>query len=398
MASNNDKQRNPRLLYCTAVDYPSMLANSVQQIKTAHAMARIGSFVRFFIKNSKDTPTDPQTIFAYYDLKEHPNFTLEGVTTVRGIYKYAIYLIKLFFICLKEIATKKVDVVLSREPRVILMSYLMTLWTGTTLVFEAHDLPDKGLSYRAVNRRTQIFHRYALRVADVIVTVTNICKQEMAMLGINPDRILVAPDAADLVNYSKPRQQLAENGPVKLAYVGSLGAEKGCDLLVRALAYIPSNMNIQTFIVGGNRGQIEVLEELAENICVIDRINFIGNIPHGEVKAWIESSDILIMPTARSLFGERYTSPMKLFEYMASQRPIVVSDLPTVREILDDESATFFEASDHEDLARAIKDVIENWPEALVKAQRAYKLFVENFTFENRARRILSFIEKTRGQ
>ncbi len=398
MVKNKDKRENLTFLYCTVMDYPSTLANSVQQIKTAHALTRTGSFVKFFIKNSKGGPLDSQAILAYYGLEEHPNFTLRGINTISGAYRYGIYLLKLFFICMKEILCKKADVIWSREPRIILMLYLLARWTGTKVVFEAHDLADKGLSYRGVNQKTHFFHRCAMRIADIIVTVTNKCKQEMAMLGVNPNKILVAPDAADLVNYSKLERRLADNGPVKLAYVGSLGADRGCDVLVRALAYIPSSMNVLAVIVGGNEEQIAILKSLAEDIGVIDRLQFTGYIPHRDVRIWIEFSNILIMPTVRSLFGEKYTSPMKLFEYMASGRPIVASDLPTIREVLDDNSATFFVANDPQDLARAITDTIENWPGALEKAQRAYSVFVEGFTFESRARRILSFIKEVRSQ
>ena len=387
--------RSLRLFYCTVMDYPSSMASSIQQIKTAHAMGRVGACVIFCIKDSRGTLSDPQIILDYYGLTKHPNFLLETISTQSGRHRYRMYLVKLLLKWPMMLKRYKPEAILTRESRVILMLYPFARWAGITLVFESHDLANLT-SWESFRKRNQLFQRWALQRADVVVTVTDFCKQDMVNIGINPSKILVAPDAADLWSYSEPKSQLNSSEPVKLTYVGSMHPERGCDVLIRALPYIRSS--VIAVLVGGTNNQIEMMTKLANDLGVADQVHLVGSVPHRYIKQWIEASDILIMPTIDSLFGRRYTSPMKLFEYMASMRPIITSNLPTVREILDEGSATFFTAGNPEDLARAVVDTITNWKEALVKAQRAFQIFARHYTFEKRAAKILDFIQHIRGE
>ena len=66
------------------------------------------------------------------------------------------------------------------------------------------------------------------------------------------------------------------------------------------------------------------------------RVTFTGLMPPAEVAARLREADVLVLPNPASAISSEFTSPLKLFEYMASGRPIVASDLPSLREVLRD--------------------------------------------------------------
>src|SRR5690606_26879499 len=127
--------------------------------------------------------------------------------------------------------------------------------------------------------------------------------------------------------------------PVVVAYAGHLYPWKGVDVLIRALAAVP---DVQGLIVGGHPAEADRarVEQLAGSLGLASRITFTGHLPPSEVAPRLAAASMLVLPNTASAISERYTSPLKLFEYLAMGRPIVASDLPAIRAVLtDDQSA-----------------------------------------------------------
>jgi glycosyltransferase involved in cell wall biosynthesis len=85
-------------------------------------------------------------------------------------------------------------------------------------------------------------------------------------------------------------------------------------------------------------------------------------------------------------------SPLKVFEYMASKRPIVVSDLPSLREVLDEKTAYFVEPGSSESLANVLLHTEKNKVETEEKARASF-LLSEKYTWVARAHDIIIFIQ-----
>ena len=78
---------------------------------------------------------------------------------------------------------------------------------------------------------------------------------------------------------------------------------------------------------------------------------------------------------------------------MASKRPIVASDLPSIREILNEENAVLVEPNNPEALAEGIKKILQN-PELADKISKQAFRDVQNYTWQKRAQKILGFINR----
>jgi len=112
-----------------------------------------------------------------------------------------------------------------------------------------------------------------------------------------------------------------------------------------------------------------------------------------QLAVYQKAFDILLMPFPPNEHYTFYMSPLKMFEYMASGRPIVTSDLPSVREILNENNAIFVKPEDPEDLARGIKTALEDKELAQRVSQQAFE-DVQFYTWTKRAERIVRFIKE----
>jgi glycosyltransferase involved in cell wall biosynthesis len=120
-----------------------------------------------------------------------------------------------------------------------------------------------------------------------------------------------------------------------VAYAGHLYAWKGVDVLLEAIALVPA---VRGLIVGGHEAEPDLgrVRGLAERLGIAARVTFTGLVAPGHVPDLLRTATILALPNPASAISNRFTSPLKLFEYMAAGRAIVASDLPSVREVLHD--------------------------------------------------------------
>jgi glycosyltransferase involved in cell wall biosynthesis len=103
----------------------------------------------------------------------------------------------------------------------------------------------------------------------------------------------------------------------------------------------------------------------------------------------MRNADVLVLPNTReSEESERFTSPIKLFEYFAAGKPIVASDLPSIREIVGDEDVLFVPPGEPEALAAALASLEQNHALRVKLAKRSASL-AAGYTWDARARRIL---------
>lgn len=379
-----------RLIYIVNSRIPTERAYGWAISKMCSEFAKLGMDVLLLVPRGKNRIK--QDIFDYYNLprnfkvKEVFNINLIGrLKSVRFLPKifYLIQNISFLFFSL-FVKTKKDDLIYIRN----IEQLLFWPWKNKNVFFEIHQV---------VSKKDRAFLFLIKKVKKVIV-ITKRLKKEFIDYGLAEDKILVAPDAVDLesfdikVSQEECRKKL--NLPLDkkiITYTGHLYKENGVYTLAQTSQYLPEDYLI--VFVGGMPNDVEKFRSYCRKIKT-KNILLVGHQLHKEIPYWLKASDTLVMPySARHKIAKYYMSSLKMFEYMASQVPIITSDLPSVREILNENNAFFVKPDSAKDLAQGMKTILTKTDFYAKLAKRAYD-DVQDYTWSKRAKRIYQFIIK----
>ncbi len=234
----------------------------------------------------------------------------------------------------------------------------------------------------------------AVRLGTSLVVITQGLRDLYLQKGVSPERILLAPDGADLKRYrdlpSREEARRAAGLPQDkkiVIYNGHLHTWKGAGTLAKAASLLPSD-----FLVVFMGGTDEDIAKFKEKYSKSDRVAIIGRREDKERPLYLRAANAAVLPnTAEDEISVRYTSPLKLFGYMGAGVPILASDLPSIREVLSEELAFFATPDDPASFARALETLAANQAQADVRAQRAQDV-VKQYSWDKRAASILSFL------
>ena len=394
-----------RIRYFADIRFPLERANGVQTMETCHALARRGHQVHLVVRPDSAVPQrDP---FEYYGLPPTSALSIERVAVPAWpAARRAVYVAHSLG---RAVGARHVDVLLTRDLTVAaLLLRLPRAWRAP-LVYESHgfapavseELPQLLSGAAALSdtkrRRLEARERLVWRRAEGYVTITAALARELdTRFGPRP-RLAVVPDGARLPTVESVGLRDDSGRPARVVgYAGHLYPWKGLDVLLGALQRLPG---VRGLIVGGLAGEPDLARVRAlANELAPGRVTFAGQVDPPRVPALLRDADVLVLPNPPSRMSAAYTSPLKLFEYMAAGRPIVGSDLPSLREVLrPDENAVLVEAGDPGALAAGIARVLGDPGLAARLAARAREDVIE-WTWDKRAERLETLLAGTAGR
>jgi glycosyltransferase involved in cell wall biosynthesis len=395
------------ILYFSDTRFPIERANGVQTMATCHALAARGHKVTLIVR--PDTTSPARDPFAFYDLPKVPRFRIESI---RGPRSPRARRAQFLLAALRRLVTRKADVAFTRDLGLAAFFLQLPAKRRPPVIYESHGVsvivsaemprllgkpelePSKQKLQRLDRRERRVWKR-----ANAYVTITRALRDELTSRYGPRKRLFVVPDGVRLPEAVKGRQArpdampeasasevVGSPGPVA-AYAGHLYPWKGVDTFVQALALAPG---VAGLIVGGHPGEGDFarVETLGRDLGLADRLTMTGLVPPGEVRARLERATMLVLPNTKSAISERYTSPLKLFEYLSMGRPIIGSDLPSIREVLtNEETALLVDPGDADALARAMSRLASDPGLSAALGQRALAL-APDYTWERRAERL----------
>lgn len=260
----------------------------------------------------------------------------------------------------------------------------MASWLHSSVAYELHDFPEKTLwMYQILFRRVQ-----------KIITTNQWKKGNLVeRFGIPEDKIIVESNAVDIEQFDPPenkrsaREKLGLPQDQKIVlYTGHLYGWKGVDVLAEAAAELPESV---VYFIGGTDEDIELF---LERHNTVHNIVMKGYRPHAEIPLWQRAADVLVLPNSgKENISRYYTSPMKLFEYMASGTPIVASRLPSIEEVVSERDVIFVEPDSPQSLSEGIREALATGENS--SRTESARRRVQDHSWEARAQRILAEVE-----
>ncbi|OHR24276.1 hypothetical protein HMPREF2791_00060 [Corynebacterium sp. HMSC034A01] len=230
--------------------------------------------------------------------------------------------------------------------------------------------------------------------ATGVVVLSEIARDSLIARGVGPEKILVAPNAADEAIFSyelsaeeAKRRAGVDPEKITIGTVTSVVHYEGLETLIRALALLPPTY--QALIVGDG-DDLNRLKEVAEELDLLSRIHFAGKQPQAQALQWYRALDIFVVPR-KDLPVCRTVTPIKPLAALALEIPVIASDLPALREVTGGH-ATYFAADNSDELASAIINC-----RATSKDVSNGKAWAQNRTWPRIAADIVDFYRKAAG-
>lgn len=369
-----------KLYYIAYAKMPTEKAHGIHIAKTCEAFAEQGIDVTLVVPNRKGSTLSVQE---FYGLRRDITVVRLSVIDLgnKGPIRYRIT--ALSFVC----------------------SYVWYLWTREvrkeSLVYTVDidhfsflGIPFSGLPYfseiHGGKKKTRL-QCFFLSHSSGIIATTPITGNELKIRFRLPDtKVLIEPNGVDTpataLSQKEARRIVGIDESKKLVlYVGRVIAWKGIDILPEVANALPG---VTIGFLGATREEYE--QELG---IPAGKLEFYGSVPHAEVSTWLYASDAcLVLGTPRDEYSFRYTSPMKVFEYLASGRPVLASRTPALLSVLTEEDCYFFEPDSATDTVRAIQELLGDSSRTSAIAIAGMEK-AKQHTWFKRAERIIAFMK-----
>lgn len=292
----------------------------------------------------------------------------------------------LFFKAVWQLMKKKYDLIFSHEEAAFLGIFLSKVWR-LPHVYDMHSsLPQQIENFnfsksKLVGVLFQWIESLILKNSHSIIVIcedlySGIIKAGFREKGVLLENFLTfeAPPLSEKEIIEK-RRELGLSGYKVVLYTGNFQSYQGIELLLEAASKV-KNSKVKFLLVGGASSSVERMKNKAKKLGILDQVCFTGQVDPSEIPLYIRMSDVLISPR---LSGTN--TPLKIYSYLKSGKPMVATDLWTHTQVLDEKICVLVKP-EPEDMAKGILLALFN-ERAKSKAEAAKEISNRNYTFSN---------------
>lgn len=260
----------------------------------------------------------------------------------------------------------------------------------------AVDLP-AGWTGKLRQKRFDTSARLAFRYFDGVTIITDKMKSDLQKEVNDFQKLLcvwstgVDPDLFDPHRAGSLKSELGFNGRFVIMYHGVLSPNRGLQQTIDAIDMVrKSHPEVMLFLLGRGPAETELKQQI-QQLGVQDSVRIHPSVPFEDVPKYINSAQVGILPFP-DLDWWNTSSPIKLNEYLAMEKPVIVTDIVAHRAVLGKAKCAFF-VSDHNptSLARGIEVALEKAPDFLSLGTSGREIALSRFTWKKQALEIKAY-------
>lgn len=377
-----------RILYIASVRIPNEKASGLAIMRQCEAFSAVGHEVTLLVPHRTNKISDEP--FTYYGMV--PTFAIK---TMRSIDFYSFLGMIGFFVArlsqmwasYQYIRThlQEFDVVYTRDPWMAYLPLKCQLQLHVGL--EIH----KTYEHRMC--------RFAIQHAQTLIAISEGLRDYLRQQSQRKD-IVIEPSGVHLSQFeiTETQEEVRTMFDIPhhkhvIGYIGkytTMGEEKGVDTLIDAVGKLRTvDTQAYLLLVGLELHEVAVAQKRCEAAgLTTDDVKFLP-LTQRDFARYTKASDVLVINYPRTTHFATYMSPTKLFAYIGSKTAVVASDLPAVREIVDESMVYLIPPNDSAALSDALRKVLTHHVETKHMIERAYAQ-ITHFSWTQRAERILA--------
>ena len=356
-------------------------ASGVHMLKMCQAMANLGIEVECVLPGR----VNKERLFSYYDIKIP--FRITSIALSGGLARRPLHgFLSALYACGKK---ENFDLMLTRD---LIFAWFATKAFGIPTVYDAHHPPVNWAAERIISSFSRSKNLLGMSFNSRGLHDIYFC------LGITGQNPIVAPNGFEQEAFdgdhdiSSLRERLGLPLERKIVcYCGNTYRGRGLEILARAAAQMPE---VEFLIVGGRERDNALWREMARQEGAAN-FRMEGFVRQQEVPSYLLASDVLVMPYSSKVTirdgteAGKFTSPLKLFEYMAAGKPIVATGVPSVLEILSlGENSIVTPPDDEGEFVRALGLVLAD-SELCARISESARSDAAEYTWEKRVEKII---------
>jgi glycosyltransferase involved in cell wall biosynthesis len=310
--------------------------------------------------------------------------------------------------CVALLLRRRYAFVHAHEESVFFLTLLRPLF-GFKLIYDMHSsLPQQLENFAFTRSRALIglfrwFEDRALRTSDVVITICpSLQEHALARMPDGQKHILIENSLFDEVrlvigsaSHGPPTRALTDwraslEGCRTVAYAGTFERYQGLDLLIEAFARIRETCpDVRLLLIGGTTSQVEELRALSRRLGVDAETLFTSRLPQEVARSLMRSAAVVVSPRSAGT-----NTPLKIYEILAGDVPLVATRIPSHTQILD-ESVCFLAEPTSAGLASALRAALDEPADAAERVSAARELYRRAYSrdaYHAKIRRVLEVV------
>lgn len=305
----------------------------------------------------------------------------------------------LFFKILNISKREKVDVIYSRQGMLSLSQLLASKITGEPLISEVNGILSEELKIVGVPvffiKFLKRFEQMTLKGSKRVITVAEPIRNFLQADYHLNQPIHVIPNGANVELFrpldkdSCKRELSLKYENQYVCYVGYLVPWQGVDYLIKAASLVLRKVPEARFLIVGDGSMKEELEGMVEDLKLDDHFIFTNSVPYEDVAKYINASDVCVAPFIRKRNEVTGLSPIKIYEYLACEKPVVASNIKGVGDFLTVIGIGIaVEPENKDDLAEGIIRFLCDDELRVDMGRRGREIMIEEFSWEKIVRSV----------